>query len=170
MFLLAARFTFSWEIQLKHIKFAILASMKNWKITVFLSLTALFLCQTIFILLSKPFPASSGIPVEVEQTALVGKYLFQQYNCTACHQIYGLGGYMGPDLTNVMTDRRKDKGWIRSVLRSGTQRMPNFKLTEKKIDQLMVYLDWVGQSGTYPARHYQIHWNGTVTMDQQSPP
>jgi len=28
-----------------------------------------------------------------------GKRLWSSHNCIACHQLYGLGGYMGPDLT-----------------------------------------------------------------------
>ncbi len=59
------------------------------------------------IALRKPHPV--GAP------AAAGKLLYQKYNCQACHQIYGLGGYMGPDLTNVYSAPRQRAGVHRRV-------------------------------------------------------
>jgi len=39
--------------------------------------------------------------VRINAPAQEGKLVWQQYGCNSCHQVYGLGGYLGPDLTNV---------------------------------------------------------------------
>lgn len=39
-----------------------------------------------------------------------GQALFQKYDCAACHQIRGIGGVAGPDLTKVGT-KHPDIGW-----------------------------------------------------------
>ncbi|MCH7870146.1 MAG: c-type cytochrome, partial [Planctomycetes bacterium] len=39
-----------------------------------------------------------------------GLAIWRENNCQACHQIYGYGGFLGPDLTNLM-DRRPDEDW-----------------------------------------------------------
>ena len=63
-----------------------------------------------------------------------GKMIWQQYNCTACHQVYGLGGYLGPDLTNTFS--LKGPEYIAAFLKSGTVTMPDFHLKENEIDAL----------------------------------
>ncbi len=94
--------------------------------------------------------------------ARYGQQLFQEFNCIACHQFYGLGGYMGPDLTNVISSR--GPAYARAFLVSGTQRMPNFNLDESELDALVAYLEFVDTTGRYPADDYQINWYGTVVQ------
>ena len=81
--------------------------------------------------------------------ARYGQALFQKHNCVACHQFYGLGGYMGPAYT-------------RAFLMSGTQRMPNFNLNDAELDAMVAFLEFVDTTGRYPASEYQIKWYGTV--------
>ncbi|MEK6615206.1 MAG: cytochrome c, partial [Bacteroidota bacterium] len=76
-----------------------------------------------------------------------GKLLFQKYNCTACHQLYGLGGYMGQDLTNVMSKQGLGELYVRAFLQGGTQRMPNFHLSEEELKSLVAYLKYVDKTG-----------------------
>lgn len=93
-----------------------------------------------------------------------GKLLFQKYNCTACHQLYGLGGYMGPDLTNVISAEGKGELYAKAFLMSGTQRMPNFHLTEDEITALVSYLKYVDKTGISPVKKFEINFDGTITQ------
>lgn len=91
-----------------------------------------------------------------------GQALFQEKNCIACHQFYGLGGYMGPDLTNVISNY--SAAYARAFLVAGTARMPNFNLSEEEVDALLAYLEFVDSTGTYPPREYELSWYGTVAQ------
>jgi nitric oxide reductase subunit C len=77
-----------------------------------------------------------------------GKQLFQQYNCQACHQIYGLGGYLGPELTTAYSDKNRGEQFMRAVLNTGGNRMPDFHLSTKQIDALIAYLKYVDTTAT----------------------
>lgn len=91
-----------------------------------------------------------------------GQVLFQQHNCIACHQFYGLGGYMGPDLTNVISNR--GEAYTRAFLASGTARMPDFDLSPDEVSALVAYLEFVDGTGRYPAQEYEVSWYGTVAQ------
>lgn len=84
--------------------------------------------------------------------AIQGKLVFQKYNCTACHQIYGLGGFLGPDLTSVLEQGGNRETYIRAILKSGTQRMPNFRLSDEEINGLIDYLKFVNETNNSAAR------------------
>lgn len=94
-----------------------------------------------------------------------GQMLYQKHNCVACHQLYGLGGYMGPDLTNVVSN--KGTAYARAFLMSGTQRMPNFHLNESELDAMVAYLEFVDATGRYPANSYEINWYGTAVQNHE---
>ena len=72
-----------------------------------------------------------------------GKKIYQQYNCTSCHQIFGLGGYLGPELTTVISDKRRGEAYARIYLQSGAIRMPNFHFTPEQINNIIAYLKYV---------------------------
>ncbi len=98
----------------------------------------------------------------ISDEASRGQVLFQEHNCIACHQFYGLGGYMGPDLTNVIS--RYSPAYARAFLVAGTARMPNFDLAEDEVDALVAYLEFVDSTGTYPPQDYEVTWYGTVAQ------
>lgn len=100
-------------------------------------------------------------------SAQSGKLIFQKYNCTACHQVYGLGGYMGPDLTNVMSCSGKGEPYVRALLKSGTGRMPDFNLLKKEVDDLVAYLNYLDHTGISPVQQYTISKSGTVNYQGQ---
>lgn len=98
----------------------------------------------------------------VTENAKKGKLLFQQKNCIACHQIYGLGGYMGPDLTNVISAAGKGPVFARTILQYGTERMPNYHLTESEINEILEFLTYADKTGTSPVKKFEINYDGTV--------
>ena len=99
-------------------------------------------------------------------SAKEGKLLFQKYNCGACHQVYGLGGYMGPDLTNIMSDSAGGESYARAILSSGTNKMPNFKLSKEETDDLIAYLRYIDKTGISPVKKFEANNDGTVDIKQ----
>ncbi|MBL8011875.1 MAG: cytochrome c [Flavobacteriales bacterium] len=91
-----------------------------------------------------------------------GMRLWQVSNCAACHQLYGLGGYMGPDLTNVHS--AKGEAHIRTFVRYGTGRMPAHELSEEELDALVAFLAWVDASGRSRVPDSAVHWTGTFDI------
>lgn len=81
------------------------------------------------------------------EQALGGLSIWQQKNCQSCHQLYGLGGYMGPDLTNVISDSARGPMFARAFIQGGSLKMPNFNFTKEETDQLIAFLTWVDKSG-----------------------
>jgi nitric oxide reductase subunit C len=77
-----------------------------------------------------------------------GKHIYQQYNCQACHQIYGLGGYLGPELTTAYSDKKRGKNFMKAMLQAGGKRMPNFNFSTPQIDALIAYLKYVDTTAT----------------------
>jgi nitric oxide reductase subunit C len=83
---------------------------------------------------------------------VAGKSLWEENNCMGCHTLMGEGAYYAPELTKV-TERR-DKTFLKAFLKDpeamypGERRMPNFNLSDKEIDQLIAFFDWVGKIDT----------------------
>jgi nitric oxide reductase subunit C len=92
-----------------------------------------------------------------------GRQLFMDYNCTSCHQIFGLGGYMGPDLTNCYSSDggpQRAKMW----LRDGFGAMPNLGLSDHEITELIAFLAYIDKTGTSPPKKFEINAIGTVDI------
>jgi nitric oxide reductase subunit C len=77
-----------------------------------------------------------------------GKEIFQQYNCIACHQLYGLGGYLGPELTTAWSDPGRGENYIKALLKAGGRRMPVFNFTDQEINALSSYLHYIDSTAT----------------------
>ncbi len=89
-----------------------------------------------------------------------GKSTWQQYNCTACHQVYGLGGFLGPDLTNTYS--KKGPEYIKAFLLKGTSVMPDFNLSDNEINSLLDYMKNIDASGNADPRSFIINRDGTI--------
>lgn len=100
----------------------------------------------------------------LNEKAKNGKLVFQENNCTACHQLYGLGGYMGPDLTNVISAKGKGPLYVKAFLQSGTQRMPDFHFSETQMEELIAYLTYVDQTGVSPVKKFKTNFDGTISV------
>lgn len=80
--------------------------------------------------------------------ARAGRRVWLRGNCIACHALYGLGGFLGPDLTNVHS--RRGPAYVGAVVRHGLGPMPAFPLSAEERAQLLAYLAAVDASGVYP--------------------
>jgi len=118
-------------------------------------LLSAFLCYSIYIYAT--LPASKET---VSKESANGKLLWQKYNCNACHQVYGLGGFLGPDLTNSWT--LKGPAFINAFLKNGTGIMPNFHLSDNEITAFLAYLKNIDASGKADPRTFTINSNGTI--------
>jgi len=91
-----------------------------------------------------------------------GKMIWQSKNCTACHQIYGLGGFLGPDLTNIYSAKGKGPAYIRAFVMAGTPTMPAFQLKEVELTALVEYLRHVDSSGKADPKQFKVNYDGTI--------
>lgn len=114
-----------------------------------------FLAYSFFLYLS--LPVKGRVPGEAAEK---GKLVWQQYNCGACHQVYGLGGFLGPDLTNVYSSR--GPAYIKVFLKNGTNIMPDFRLTEKEMNALTGFLQNIDSSGKSSPKTFAIKYDGTI--------
>ena len=89
------------------------------------------------------YTSGTACNIPMSDAAIQGKLLWQEYNCQNCHQLYGLGGYMGPDLTTVTTNKQKGILYARGILLSGGDRMPNFHFSEDEVNNILAYLSYV---------------------------
>ena len=86
--------------------------------------------------------------ITAQQQVNKGKTLFQENNCIACHQLYGLGGLIGPELTTAWSDKHRGEQYIRAMLSSGSGRMPDFKFTPEEVQSILSFLHYVDSSAT----------------------
>ena len=127
----------------------------KFKISLFISFLLLYLAYTTHLY--------SNQAVEVQQFNIEvdkGKLVWQQYHCGACHQVYGLGGYLGPDLTNTFSSKGAD--YINAFLISGTNIMPSFEMTEAERKSIIAYLKSIDESGNAHPKSFKTKLNGTI--------
>ena len=112
------------------------------KIIVFVLLFISYCTYSIFVFTNGTKP---GVSLAGGELALAdkGKKMFQQYNCISCHQLYGLGGYLGPELTTAYSDRGRGELYMKTFLKAGGRRMPNFHFTDEEVAALVCYLKYV---------------------------
>lgn len=128
---------------------------EKFKMTASLVLIPAFLCYSAYLYINLP-----GKTTPPSMAVARGKMVWQRYNCNACHQVYGLGGYLGPDLTNEYSKRGKE--FIHAFLVTGTTVMPDFKLTKDEIDDLLAYLANIDSSGKADPKNFVLHQDGTI--------
>ena len=79
--------------------------------------------------------------------------------------MYGLGGYLGPDLTNVTAKPGYSDVFLKAIISNGISQMPAFDLTNQEMEDLLVFLKAMNESGTANPQHYSTQINGTFTLD-----
>ena len=106
--------------------------------------------------------------IHLSEKAIQGETIWLQKNCNSCHQIYGLGGYLGPDVTNVYSKEGKGENYIKIILNSGIKSMPKFNFSLQEKEQLVQFFKEVDQTGVYPDVHATISNDGWVTIKNKS--
>jgi nitric oxide reductase subunit C len=95
-----------------------------------------------------------------------GRLVWQSYNCQSCHQLYSLGGYLGPDLTNIISNPDKGEKIVRVLVKSGTKQMPAFNLTEQEMNTLIEFLKSTDASGNADLRNFSIDNFGMIEENE----
>lgn len=133
-------------------------------IRIFIILCVLFLIYSFSIYL-KPYRESEKWNNATTKRAAEGKMVWQKHNCHTCHQLYGLGGYLGPDLTNVTAKPGYSDVFLKAVILNGMKQMPPFDLSDKDLNDLLVFLKSMNKTGTANPQNYSPQLNGTFTLD-----
>ena len=90
---------------------------------------------------------ADGFPeAPLSESGLRGLKLWRQHNCQVCHQLYGFGGFLGPDLTNSITDQTGPDDF-RLVLTRGKKQMPAFNFSKADQEALLAFLRSMNATG-----------------------
>ncbi|MDP6520514.1 MAG: cytochrome c [Planctomycetota bacterium] len=84
-----------------------------------------------------------------------GRALYHSHNCQSCHQIFGFGGFLGPDLTNLARRRGDTESLARDltqILTTGSERMPAFKLSDGERSDLASFFTELDRLGVGQVR------------------
>ncbi len=106
--------------------------------------------------------------IRLSKKAIEGENIWLQNNCNSCHQIYGLGGYLGPDLTNVYSTKGKGEKLIKTVVNSAIKSMPKFNFNEDEKNLLVQFFKEIDQTGHYPDINATISNDGWVTIKNKT--
>ena len=115
----------------------------TWRVRVFMILASGFFFQTVFVYSDWPRDEAHA---ELTPFAKNGLAIWRENNCQACHQIYGYGGFLGPDLTNLI-GRRPDEDWT-DILTRGRKQMPAFDFDEEERAAVVAFLREINETGT----------------------
>lgn len=111
------------------------------KLKLYLLILFCFLVQNAFVYFDLPNPRVERLSTVEHQ----GLKIWRREGCMFCHQFYGQGGFMGPDLTNVASRVSLEDLSLR--LDVGGYRMPSFKLKKEEKEQLYAYLRFMNSTG-----------------------
>ena len=87
---------------------------------------------------------------ELSEKAIRGNMVWREQNCQSCHQVFGFGGFLGPDLTN--------RGHIfpplalQAILKAGPGQMPSFNLSMDEVESLNAYFVELNNMGNSQPR------------------
>jgi len=118
------------------------SSAKGWMLGI---LALCFFSQT-YLVYSDPTETR-----RLEGEELAGRRVWLANNCQACHQLYGFGGFLGPDLTNAAS--RLQRAQLADQLALGQGQMPKFDLLEEEVDALWEFLVAMDETGIGQARN-----------------
>ena len=94
--------------------------------------------------------------VNMTESVVLGKKLWENNNCVGCHTIVGEGAYYAPELMNVFNRRGASdeatfkaymQGWMAAqpLAVPDRRKMPQFNLTAEEVDQMSDFLIWTSK-------------------------
>lgn len=115
-------------------------------------------CALVF--LGMTWDTHRQIPILTNESKLTpeviqGKRVWHKNDCINCHTLLGEGAYYAPDLTKITQQRGAP--YIKAFLKDPSKfyseerdrrLMPTLNLSEKEIDDVIVFLEWVGHIDT----------------------
>ncbi len=99
-----------------------------------------------------------------ESSVSNGRKIWQKNNCFSCHQIYGLGGYLGPELTKVIS--QKGVPYTRAFIQNGGLIMPKFNFSEPEVSDLIAYLTNIDSSASTYNKRPKFVLGNTITESE----
>jgi len=88
---------------------------------------------------------SDDVDLLLSEKATEGRRLFHENSCQVCHQLWGQGGFLGPDLTNSAS--RVDETRLASLLTVGSGQMPAMHFDEVQITAMRAFLEELDDAG-----------------------
>ncbi len=81
--------------------------------------------------------------------ALTGARAWHTHGCQACHQLYGYGGFLGPDLTNLASRAGERPLAVRLAvaLATGPGGMPVIEVQPEEFEGLAAFLEAMDSTG-----------------------
>ena len=103
----------------------------------------------------KQIPERSN-EVDMTESVVAGKKLWENNNCVGCHTIIGEGAYYAPELMNVFQRRGgSDEGAFKAYMQGwmaaqplavpNRRKMPQFNLSNEEVDSLSDFLIWTSK-------------------------
>ena len=103
----------------------------------------------------KQIPERSN-EVNMTESVVAGKKLWENNNCVGCHTLVGEGAYYAPELMNVFnrmgaSDEATFKaymiGWMAAqpLAIPDRRKMPQFNLTEEEVNEMSDFLIWTSK-------------------------
>lgn len=126
-----------------------------WKRPVSMAMTVLLVAFLTFTTYKGATSSHGGgtLAIEVPESdteAFAGKQLFEDSGCLNCHVVGGVGGSLGPDLTNEASQNRGIEWQIEHLKDPGSKvpgsPMPAFGgLTDQQLTELATFLEGLGE-------------------------
>lgn len=128
-------------------------SLTRWNRRILMLLGSAFLAMSAAVFAD---PGASGEPLQLSADGIRGKQAWRRHNCVVCHQFFGMGGFLGPDLTNVVG--RMGEETVAWVLRNGRGSMPDLGLSVDEVNALVVFLAEMNRTGQFPPQEWPPQW------------
>ena len=108
--------------------------------------TFILISLSSFVIFTLVVRFSWAVDTPISEKAAAGKAVWQSYNCVSCHTLFGNGGYVGGDLTHILT-RRSPQGLVdfftEPPLVPPSLKKRHLHLTEEEAEDLIAYFEYL---------------------------